>query len=238
MKYKKFIRFYSYSRISRYYKATGKRKDKTIILYYGNLRIAQAFHPLLGILEVILRNKLHCELAKTFNDSQWIINQKSGFMNDPRLSRKDKRTGKRILNDYLLNEVIKAETKLRKKGVSITSGRIIAEQTLGFWISLFDLVHYAILKGVPCRIFHKLPSGYGRKEVFAILNEIRNFRNRINHNEPICFNGGNIDFHYVTQMYQFIMDLLTWIDPDILSSIKEIDKVKETIDKESKKQIR
>lgn len=235
MKYKKFISFYSYSRVSRYHKATGKRKDKTIILYYGNLRIAQAFHPLLGILEVILRNKLHSELARHFNDSQWIINQKFGFMNDPRLSRKDKRTGKNITNDYLLNEVVKAENKLRKKKVAITPGRIIAEQTLGFWISLYDLVHYAILKGIPCQIFHKLPPNYGRKEIFAILNEIRNFRNRINHNEPICFKGREIDFRYAIQMYHSIINILQWIDPDIPSSIKEIDKVKEIIEKELKK---
>jgi len=64
VKYKKFVRYYSYSRISKYYKATGHSKAKAMMLYYGNLKIAQAFHPLLGILEVILRNRLHSELAK------------------------------------------------------------------------------------------------------------------------------------------------------------------------------
>ena len=236
MKYKKFIRYYSFSRIVRYHKATGKRKDKTMMLYYANLKIAQTFHPLLGILEVILRNRLHSELAKYFKDSDWIINQKKDFMIDSRLSRENKKTKKIITNDYLLKEVVKSEYKLKKNNIKFTSERILAEQTLGFWVSLFDPIHYTILKGVPCQIFHKLPKQYGRKKIFTILSEIRDFRNRINHNEPICFSGNNIDFTHAINMYHSIMNLLEWIDPEIVISLKELDKVKDTIKKEIKKQ--
>ena len=44
-------------------------------LYQANLELAQAFHPLLGSFEVILRNQLHYALAAHFNDKEWIINQ-------------------------------------------------------------------------------------------------------------------------------------------------------------------
>lgn len=54
-------------------------------LYYANLELAQAFHPLLGTFEVILRNQIHYALAAHFNDKEWIINQKNGFMQDRRL---------------------------------------------------------------------------------------------------------------------------------------------------------
>lgn len=157
------------------------------MLYYGNLKLAQVFHPLLGVLEVILRNRLYSELVKHFNDGNWIINQQNDFMKSPLLVKRNKRTGEILTNDYLLREASKAEQKLKHKNVNITTGRIIAEQTLGFWISFFDLIHYKILKGSPIRTFQKLPNGYGRKEIYEALNRICDFRNRINHNESICF---------------------------------------------------
>jgi hypothetical protein len=74
-----------------------------------------------------------------------------------------------------------------------------------------------------------LPAGYGRKEVIDELDKVRRFRNRINHNEPICFNGNNIDFTETLEVHKSITNLLTWIDPEIMNLISDIDKVKKTI---------
>ncbi|WP_235302420.1 hypothetical protein [Phocaeicola barnesiae] len=49
------------------------------MLYFANMKIAQAFHPLLSSFEVILRNQLHYALAHHFSDGNWIINQKADF---------------------------------------------------------------------------------------------------------------------------------------------------------------
>ena len=54
MKYKKVVRLYSNSRVSKYYKATNRNKNKAVMLYFANMKIAQAFHPLLSSFEVIL----------------------------------------------------------------------------------------------------------------------------------------------------------------------------------------
>lgn len=82
-----------------------------------------------------------------------------------------------------------------------------------------------------------MPTGYGRKEINASIIKIREFRNRINHNEPICFSSNNMNFSYVRDMHKTIIDFLSWIDPDIIISIYEIDKVIKTIDKEETKQL-
>lgn len=63
-------------------------------------------------------------------------------------------------------------------------------------------------------------------------------RNRINHNEPICFVNKKCDFSYVRNMYKVINEFLTWIDPEIMPSQNEVDKVLKVIDKEENKQIR
>lgn len=66
--------------------------------------------------------------------------------------------------------------------------------------------------------------------------EIRELRNRINHNEPICFVNSKCDFSYVKNMYNIISKFLTWIDPEIMPSLNEVDKVMKIINKEEKKQ--
>jgi hypothetical protein len=226
MKFKKTQSFLSIQRIDRYFVASGNSMPKAVKLYKANLKIAQSFHPLLGILEVILRNKINTILTLHFSDSDWIINQKNGFMNDSSLRHHDRRTNKIVTNDYLKYSVEKTERRMQKLKIPISSGKIIADQTLGFWTDLFEVHHYRLLLGKPIQIFSSIPAGHGRSDITVRLNKIRQFRNRINHNEPICFQGNNIDFLYVEEIYNSIIEILSWIDPDLIPWIKDIDSVK------------
>lgn len=229
MKFRDFRQYFSASRVNRYLLATGNSTTKAVRLYKANLKTAQAFHPLLGVLEVVLRNRLNDVLSSHFTDPDWIINQKTGFMSHPSLRFTHKRTGLPKTNDYLKSEVNKAERRLLKTRTPITSGKIIAEQTFGFWTDLFEVHHYRLLKGKPIQIFRSLPAGHGRKEVNDELDKVRRFRNRINHNEPICFKGNNIDFTETLEVHQSIINLLIWMDPEIVKFISDIDKVGRTI---------
>jgi hypothetical protein len=234
MKLKDFKHYFSSARVNRYLIATGNSTEKTVKLYEANLKISQAFHPLLGILEVVLRNRLNDVLALYFTDPDWIINQKSGFMSDSSLRYTYKRTGVVKTNDFLKREILKAEKRLNKTQTPITSGKIIAEQTLGFWTDLFEVHNYRLLKGKPIQIFQTLPSGFGRKEVNDQLDKVRRFRNRINHNEPICFNGDLIDFNETVEVHHSIINLLTWIDPEIIKLLSDLDKVQKTVERAKK----
>lgn len=230
MKFSDFQQYFSEARITRYLLATDNSSIKAIELYKFNLKISKAFHPILGVFEVILRNRLHNILTSHFTDSEWIINQKTGFMSDSSLRFKYKRTGQEKINDFLKSEIIKAEKRLQKSRTPITSGKIIAEQTLGFWTDLFEVHHYRLLKGKPIQIFQSLPPGHGRKEINDELDKIRRLRNRINHNEPICFKGNKIDLTSTLSVYKSLTNLLAWIDPEIINLISDIDEVKKTID--------
>lgn len=225
MKFKNFAQFFSTSRINRYLIATGNSNKNAIKLYKNTLKIAQSFHPLLGVLEVVLRNQINNMLIVHFADNDWIINQKKGFMIDPSLTFIYKKTGKKRTNDFLLREVKKAEMRFHKSGTPITSGKIIAEQTLAFWTDLFEVHNYKLLKGKPIQIFKTLPAGFGRKEVNDELTKIRQFRNRVNHNEPICFLLNTIDFNITKEVHQSILNVLSWIDPELIKWIKELDTV-------------
>jgi hypothetical protein len=127
-------------------------------------------------------------------------------------------------------EVTKAEKKLRKSNTPVTSGKIITEQTLGFWNSLFYLNHYKLLKGKPIQIFKTLPPSYGRKEINDELERVRLIRNRIYHNEPICFIDNCMDFTKVIEAYASLTRILQWIDPAVVKFIKDLDTVEELVE--------
>ena len=234
MRFEKIRLYISTPRIGRYLQATGNNKSKATRLYKANLKISQAFLPVIAILEVTLRNRINTILTAHFSDSDWIINQKNGFMVDPSLTHTDKRTGRNITNRYLKTEVEKAEKRIQKSGVVVTSGKIISEQTFGFWTDLYEVHHYKILLGRPIQIFTNLPSGHGRKEVNETLNKIRLFRNRLYHNEPVCFNGGTTNFQNAEDVHNLILSALSWIDSDLVKWIKNIDEVEKHINRAKK----
>lgn len=229
MRFNKVRLYLSAPRINRYLHAAANSKVRAVKLYKANLKITQAFHPILGVFEVILRNRINEILANHFADANWILNQKTGFMAHPSLTHNVKKTGTRKVNDFLLREVKRAENRLRRSGTPITNGKVIAEQTLGFWTDLFEVHHYKILIGKPIQIFTSLPTGIGRKEVNQELNKIRRFRNRINHNEPLCFHGPDINFDETLEVYNSITQVLRWIDPELLRFIQDLDKVDKAI---------
>lgn len=221
--------YLSYSRMERYLIATGNNPSIAIELYRTNLKIAQSFHPIIGILEVILRNRIHTILSNYFEDSDWIINQKKEFMSHPSLTYFDPRTGRKRINDYLKNAIENSEKRLIRMKIPLSNGKIIADQNFGFWTDLFELSHYKILRGRPIQAFNHLPSGVGRTEIRERLNKIRKFRNRIHHNEPICFKGNALNLNATEEVYLAIIELLQWIDPDLLPWITNLDTVKQKI---------
>lgn len=133
MRFDKVRLYVSAPRIDRYLLAAGNRKAKAVKLYKANLKISQAFLPVLALLEVALRNRLNIILTAHFSDPDWIINQKTAFMVNPSLRRFDLRTRRMVPNHALKQQVEKAERKLRNARTPITSGKIISEQTFGFW---------------------------------------------------------------------------------------------------------
>lgn len=72
-------KYLSRPRFHRYLLATGNSNARAKRLYEANIRLAQAFHAVLGQFEVVLRNSLNMALTSQFADPDWIINQKNGF---------------------------------------------------------------------------------------------------------------------------------------------------------------
>lgn len=138
--------FFSSQRLQRYSIACSGNNSRAIELYKANIRISQSFHPLLCLMETVLRNQINLKLSVYFNDADWILNQRSGFMSHTTLGRRY----------YLKGEVNKTIGRLRNAGYVINSGKIIADLNFGFWSAIFEPRPYQLLQGRPIQIFTQL----------------------------------------------------------------------------------
>jgi hypothetical protein len=226
LNYNLITKFISASRLQNYEIVCLGDNKKALKLYQTNLRLAQAFYPLLSLFEVILRNALNEELTVLFTDTEWLTNQQTGFMNHPSLTYRA-RTGAIKHNCFLKNSVAKSIADL---GPTVTQGKIIADLTFGFWTALFDRTHYRILSGRPIQIFVNLPPGANRNMIHQKLERVRDFRNRVYHNEPVIFKkeaSGTLIFSLAQaqQIYSDIREFFQWLNLDFDSWTKRINNI-------------
>jgi hypothetical protein len=215
MNYDKLEYFISQPRLNRFLTASGNSKTKAQKLYHANLAVAQSFYPMLNLFEIFFRNVCNYRLSAHFVNPNWIITEKNGFMADKSLE---------FTKFYLKESVKKAEQKIKKNG-TLTAGKILAEQSFGFWTSLFEKQHYRLIGGSVIQCFPNKPKNIDRKKLSTKLNKIRDFRNRIYHNEPVCFNGNSIDFTYAAEIKNELYELLSWIDHELPVYVKTFDTI-------------
>ncbi|SKC04027.1 Abi family protein [Dyadobacter psychrophilus] len=214
-------KYLSKPRYSRYLIAGTNDHERAASLYHANIILSKAFHPLISQFEVILRNSIDSVLIEHFMDKNWIINEKQGFMSDQSLRKS---------NFYLHKCVEAVENKSRKARLPVTNAKIVSDQTFGFWSSIFEPAHYRLLQGQPIKVFKYKPSTENRASIYGRLEMIRNFRNRVNHCEPLCFHANYIDCTQALAVRMNLYELIEWIEPELLPFFNEIDNVTESVD--------
>ncbi|QNF34408.1 Abi family protein [Adhaeribacter swui] len=219
MRYDKLEYFASQPRLNRFLAACNGSKAKAQKLYRINLRVAQSFYPLLNLFEIFLRNSINYHVSAHFANPNWIMTEKTGFMNSPTL---------RQSKFFLKTTVQKAENKIASRGI-VTSGKVIAEMMFGFWTSLFEPHHYRLIGGVVIHCFANKPANVNRSNIATSLTKIREFRNRVYHNEPVCFNGSVISFQEAIDIKIELYTLFGWIDADLTDYVSYFDSIDEKI---------
>lgn len=212
--------YLSTSRYHRYQAATAHNEERAEQLYRGNVRLSQAFYPVLSQFEIVIRNSLNNILSTHFADVDWIINEKAGFMAHSSLKP----------NSYLRKSVQGSEYRLSMAAIPLTSGKIISDQTFGFWIALFNKEHFLLTKGRTIHAFRFKPSSEDRKTIHKRLEQLGKLRNRISHSEPVCFNGNKIDCSHLIDMRTNLFELISWIDPKLVPFFKDLDNIQDEID--------
>ena len=213
--------YISAPRFERYLKAADYNKTRAAKLYIANIELAQAAHPLITQFEVVLRNSLNMQLSNYFDNPDWIIHEKDGFMKNPSLRESD---------FFLRRTIEKTELLLRRKRISITCGKIVSEQSLGFWVALFLSHHYRLIDGQPIKIFAYKPVSENRSRLYSKLSAIKTLRNRVNHCDPLCFKKNKIDCSLILSIRLDMLRLIEWIEPDLLPFFESIDKLTKKVD--------
>lgn len=205
MKYEEYESAWSPARLNRYLIACSGNKAKALQLYRLNIRLCQKLYGLLNVFEVVLRNAINEHYQHFFCDINWIESQlSSGGM----LSLAPKR-----------EEVSATINKLIKSG-KYTSDRVVSCLSLGFWTYLFTKYPFAKGGKSILKILPNKSKPLGQRMVYNDLMRIKNFRNRIAHHEPICFDEkGQVNSSYARDNYLLIlryMLFLGFVDKQLL----------------------
>lgn len=226
---------FSKERLSPYVASGGGYAD---LLYFQNLKISEAFYPLISVFEVAFRNRINAVLTNGFNDSNWIINQASrnGYMSN-----------KKLADPHYPNDPNKGYFQRKKvNAVQYKSpGKIIATMTLGFWVEFFSPTTYGLVQKYSKKVNKKIDmeevfnthsinkpkkkpvdlpilstngnNDLKRSEFKTLLDECSYLRNRISHHEPIIFRSQKLDWDKLEESYRILCYLTEWMDADIKS---------------------
>ena len=203
--------------MSKYEKACLGNKAKTMQLYRCNVKLCQRFFGVLNIFEVILRNAINDHYIAYFANPDWIVNQADH--------------GKLLA--YNIEEIKQTEEGYRKRGV-YCNDKMVASLTLGFWTKLFSKNNYKKGGKTLLKIIPNKAKGKNQADVYKDITHIREFRNRIAHHEPICFDGsGNISTTFARKHYKLICDYISYFGQkpeDVISWAEKPDELLNKID--------
>ena len=190
-------------------------------LYRRNLELGAAWYPLLSDVEVTLRNTMHRRLAEFFGRTDWWADTA-------------------IVLDEAASKTMQgiAERFARGRRGNPRHGTVVAETSLGFWVSLLGrggrtrsgrAVDYetrlwrpALRHGFakPATVPAMSQRQPSRRDVHGRARLLQRLRNRVAHHEPI-FNGlphpGRQGRVALAQVWSGSVELLEWMCPELAS---------------------
>ena len=156
MRYAEFEALISLQRLNRYRIACNFNIRKTLYLYRANIRMSQAFLAVLGIFEVVLRNKIDAHYKAQFSESpDWFLAamQPGGFL-----------TQNGCQNS--LNKITKVYVSL---GGSYSHDKLLSQLSFGFWKYMFAGRQFKAGGGTLLAIYPNRPPRCNQKLIYHKL---------------------------------------------------------------------
>ena len=120
--------------------------------------------------------------------------------------------------------ITQANRQIAGRHEMITPSKVTAELTLGFWVSLLNSEYERLLWKDLRRAFPYMPKrDRQRKNVAAPLNKFRTFRNRVFHNESVCWN-----LNHVEGVHREMIQVMGWMNRDVPKWLQQIDRFEDT----------
>ncbi len=176
--------------------------DENLLIHYAwNIVLSESLYPILQCMEISLRNSIHDATSAAYNTPLWFDTPE-------------------LLDDHSRSKIQKAREDLLKNGKPVTAAGIIAEQNFGFWTALFNRRLEQILwPKISRAAFPGLPKHMRTRNIIAgRLNEVRQFRNRVFHHEPIWY------IQNLREKHTNILELIAWVNPAMAEFTVAIDR--------------
>jgi len=167
-----------------------------------NILVCESLYPLLHLLEVVVRNRLHDAFSAHYGTTEWF--------NQSWVDAKDRAL------------IAKAETELAKHQKPISPDNIVAELTFGFWCSMFNKRYEPKDTNLPWpgllrSVLPRAPRwARKRSTILTRLEKARRIRNRVFHHEPV------IHITDLASDYAELVELLGWFSPAARTHLEHI----------------
>lgn len=149
-----------------------------------------------------MRNAMHTALSERYDSEFWF----------------DKA---RLLDPYQAGQVVKARKRIPKQH-QCNSGKIVAELEFGFWTALlYKRYQPTLVPPLLKKAFSNvtdIPRQERRAFLSDALGDIRRFRNRLFHHEPIWY------FSDLCQKHNTILQLILWLSPSLFKVTQSLDR--------------
>ena len=180
----------SQARMAPYLAMTGGDKRQALLFHEENTSLSQSLYPLIQTVELAMRNAMDTCLAS--NKGPQIYSGQHPVWRHASQAR-----------------IRDARDKLTRTNKTLNRDAIVAELSLGFWVSaLGPKYENALWRPSLRRAFSHRPKGQERKDVLAKADTMRDLRNRIMHHEPILTRD-------LKKEHDEILTLADWIDPAV-----------------------
>lgn len=220
-------------RLITYSRSLGIDAEDLLAAYAWHLNVVSNFYPLVQLIEVALRNAINNQGVHFYTGIVWFDQIPSNpETNDDGTSKETEMVGK--FKENIKSAKKKAKKILKDKGLDVEPNidQIIAQTDFSTWEYILDKGFYDggdtkfLWPHKFYKIFKKPPIYDGKNPMFhqrdiirRRIEEVRNFRNRLSHNEPIWraseVNNASEVFDYLERKYQNIMELAYWISPQL-----------------------
>jgi hypothetical protein len=202
-----FLRFQqaiSSTRLEAYRRLPSDKNVDLLSTYLWNIALSEALYPVLHNFEISLRNSFHQAISRSFYEN-WLYKMDS-----------------KILHTQEVRVINSAIESLGKKGQTSSTGNLISELNLGFWVSLSYSRYEGKDKLYP-KLFkdkeflpHLPTSRRTRKTLSGQFTSIRKLRNQIFHHDPV-WNESNLK-----RQYNQTLEAIQWISPILYETTKNL----------------
>jgi hypothetical protein len=194
-------------------------------LYRLNLRLSQELFTVISCFEVALRNRIDQHYSRR-NGKDWLRDSAmpGGMFNSQRCGK----------TPYIISDAL-------RKLTAYAHPKLVAQMDFGFWRYTFARHQFfaggqSLLAIFPAKPISTLTNRYDHNYIFAELEKINLFRNRLAHHEPVCFLPGHPtkDITFSHRHYVLIRQLFKWMQIDeatLLYGLDHITKILKDINK-------